>query len=164
MTTESDPELSAMSQTLHALSSLDQEAQMRVLSWVTSKLGLKDLSPAPDKLSPSRNGSFGGSVTDRKVREGTINSATIKLGADSCRTLLVAAAAYLSIYRGMESFTRKEWITCAREARMWKSDYSTQTSVNISRLLESEDIFEKSKDVFAISMEKLNELEAALAK
>jgi hypothetical protein len=164
MTIQSDPELSAMSQTLQALSPLDADSQTRILSWVIAKLGLKVSLPGGEERLGQRNTALEGDITDRKVREGTINNVTIKLGADSCRTLLVAAAAYLSIYRGMERFTREEWVACAREARMWKNDYAVQTSINVKRLLEAQFVFEKAKDVFAITLDKLKELEEELAK
>src|SRR5262249_3857819 len=133
MTIQEDPELVAMSQTLQALSPLDVDARTRVVSWAIDKLGLSIPSPRSGEAFGQRNATIGEGITEPKVREGTINNVTIKLGADSCRTLLIAAAAYLSIYRGMDSFSREEWIGCAKEARMWRSDYSVQTSINIKR-------------------------------
>jgi hypothetical protein len=164
MTTPNDPELSAMSQSYQAIAPLDADAQARVLAWLTGKLGLKTLLSPQQAASAQRNGHSQSDVTETRVREGTVSNVTIKLGADSCRTLLISAAAFLSIYRVKESFSRDEWLICAKEARMWKSDYSVQTSINIKRLLESQFIFEKGKDMFAISLDKLKELETKLAE
>ena len=98
------------------------------------------------------------------MREGTINTVASKLGVNSCRTLLVAAAAYLLLYKGKEKFSREELVSCAKEARVWKSDYSVQTSVNINRMCDAEELIEKSKDVYDLSQKKLAELEKKLSE
>jgi hypothetical protein len=66
------------------------------------------------------------------------------------------------LYKGKERFSRQELIACAREARGWKNDYVVQTSVNINRMLEAEELVEKSKDVFDVSQKKLAELKEKL--
>lgn len=162
MTTGDDPELAAMSQVLKALETLKgPEAQHRVLDWVVIRLGLSTdekrvLRPRAEEAKPP------GREEAPVAREGTIDSVVRKLGANSCRTLLVAAAAYLALYKGKEKFSREELVSSARGTRAWKSDYTTQTSVNITRMLDAEELVEKDKDVYNLSQKKLAELEQAL--
>jgi hypothetical protein len=160
--TADDPELAAMSQVLKALGALESpEAQHRVLDWVTIRLGLN--ADGKRAFPPKEEG---GKPARREeapvVREGTVDSVVRKLGANSCRTLLIAAAAYLALYKGKDKFSREELVSTAREARAWKSDYTTQTSVNITRMLDAEELVEKHKDVYDLSQKKLTELEQAL--
>jgi hypothetical protein len=164
MTTGDDPELAAMSQVLKALGALESpEPQRRVLDWVVIRLGLstgenRAFRPRTEETkSPDRE-------NRPATREGTINGVATKLGVSSCRTLLVAAAAYLSLYKGKEKFCREELVSCAREARAWKSDYTTQTSGNIARMCDAGELVEKSKDVYDLSQKKLAELERALSE
>jgi hypothetical protein len=163
MTTVEDPELAAMSQVLRALEALTPDAQHRVLDWVGIRLGLRtdgqrafrtreeEASPAPGEEAPA-------------LREGTINTVAAKLGVNSCRTLLVAAAAYLTLYKGKEKFSREKLVSCAKEARAWRSDYATQVSVNLTRMFDAGELVEKAKDVYDLSQNKLAELEKALGE
>lgn len=160
-----DPELAAMASVLKTLETLNNaEAQQRVLSWVTVRLGI---SIVPTRGGPAHAVEHVDSQTHDSgtpLREGTINTVVTKLGVNSCRTLLVAAAAYLVLYRGKEKFSRDELIACAKGARMWKSDYGVQTSVNINRMCDAGELIEKSKDLYDLSQKKLVELEAKLAE
>jgi hypothetical protein len=85
-----------------------------------------------------------------------------KLSAKSARDLFLAAAAHLSLYQGKDSFTRDELIACAKEARGWKSDYSNRIATSVTRMLEAGTLFERSKNVFSLSADKLAELDGAL--
>ncbi len=163
MTTGDDPELAAMSQVLKALETLKSpEAQHRVLDWVVIRLGLSTdekrvFRPRGEEAKPL------GPEEAPVAREGTVDSVARKLGVNSCRTLLVAAAAYLALYKGKERFSREELVSTAREARRaWKSDYTTQTSVNITRMLDADELVERDKDLYDLSQKKLAELEQAL--
>lgn len=160
------PELVAMAQVLKALEALsDTEAQQRVLNWVCSHLGLNDLTEV--KNTPSRpNSDSANMLSDSDVstlREGTINSVTSKIQVKSCRTLLLASAAYLTFYKGKEKFSREELVSCAKEARAWKSDYNVRTSLNLGRMSDAGELMEKSKGVYALSVKKQAELEQTLA-
>jgi hypothetical protein len=153
-----------MAGVLNILESLKNiEAQTRVVSWVAVRLGLNSaFASKTTKIEEPRL--MAPTDLETQLREGTVNTAVTKLGANSCRTLLVAAAAYLVLYRGKEKFTRDELISCAREARMWKSDYGVQTSVNVIRMCDAGELIEKSKDVFDLSQKKLAELEGKLSE
>lgn len=159
---QGDPELKAMSDVLEALSPLDRNAQLRVLGWVTGKL---DIALVNQVNSPKSTYDPGGGVENppRKLMPATVSTVAIKLGADSCRTLMLAAAAHLSLYQGKDAFTRAEWVACAKEARSWKNDYSSQLPTIIGRLLDSGAIFEKAKDLFSMDAATLGEYEAKLA-
>lgn len=158
---QGDPELKAMGEVLEALSPLDRSAQLRVLGWVTSKL---EISPVNQVQAARLNNDAGGDErTPRKLSPATISTVAIKLGADSCRTLMIAASVHLSLYQGKDAFTRAEWIACAKEARSWKNDYSTQLPTIIGRLLGSGAIFEKAKDQFSMDAATLSEYEAKIA-
>lgn len=164
-TAHEDPELAAMAQVLKTLQTLNNmDAQQRVVNWAIVRLGL-NMSPLSKKEARTieeEETHVGGKEVP--VREGTINTVVNKLGVNSCRTLLVAAAAYLVLYQGKEKFTREELVSCAKAARLWKSDYGVQTSVNIVRMCDSDELIEKSKDVYDLAPKKLAELEAKLAE
>jgi hypothetical protein len=160
MTAQEDPELTAMSLVLKAVEGLDSpEAQQRVLSWVGIRLGLNVGAPGPKGSQEGK--APAGDV--RPPREGTVSTVATKLGVSSCRTLLLAAAAYLVLYRGKEKFSREELVSCAKDARAWRSDYVTQTSVNINRMCDAGELIEKSKDVYDLAPKKLAELEPKLS-
>lgn len=152
-----------MSQVLKVLEDLgDAEAQHRVVDWVIVRLGL-NLSLRGKKTSRGNENEDGTSTPDRpSSREGTVNTVANKLGANSCRTLLLAAAAYLTLYQGKEEFTRADLVSCAKGARLWKARYGTQTSININRMCDADELIEKRKDVFDISQKKMTELEQKL--
>jgi hypothetical protein len=76
---------------------------------------------------------------------------------------MISAAVHLSLYQGKDSFTRTEWVACARDARSWRADYNTQVPTIVSRLLSAGAIFEKSKDVFGVETAFLAEQEQKLA-
>ncbi|MFY9639545.1 MAG: hypothetical protein WCD20_20465 [Rhodomicrobium sp.] len=153
-----DAELAAMARVLEALKPLNPEEKGRVVTWVQGKFGV-NVGRSPDAL-PRLNQE----TASQAPREGTVNQVTNELGAKSCRDLLLAAAAFLSFYQGKEKFTRDEWLSCAKDARAWKSDYAKQVYVNVDRMQKSGQINEKAKDVFSLSQSALSELEAKLAK
>lgn len=160
-----EPELAAMHSVLRTLQELsDPEAQHRVIDWVAVKLGL---NLAPKKVSPSRpevTAEVASTEHGTPLREGTINTVVTKLGANSCRTLLIASAGYLSLFRGKEKFSRDELIAVAKDARLWRQDYVPQLSLNITRMCEAEELVEKAKDVYDIAPKKLAEIEKKLAE
>ncbi|MFM9850566.1 MAG: hypothetical protein ACKVP3_25975 [Hyphomicrobiaceae bacterium] len=151
---DADSELEAMSFVLAKLSALnDAEMQARVLKWVTARLGLGETR---GPRTP------GGAPPSESVREGTITTVAARLSVKSCRDLLVAAAAHLSLYQGKERFSRSDWVACAREAKQWKVDYSVQTATAIGRLLNGGFVNETAKDVFSVPDHELKNIEARL--
>lgn len=155
MTPNADPELSAMSSVLSALEPLDQEAKARVISWVSSKLDIAQ-TYADRREGHAYSEKMQESLGQR--REGTINTVCAKLGARSCREVLVAAAAHLALYEGRERFSRAEWIGRAKEAKNWKNEFSAQMSTGISRLLNNGFVNETAKDQFALTDDQIRDL------
>lgn len=157
-----DPEILAMSGVIKALTPLgsDTDAKKRVLTWAFEKLGFEPLQQKPNNPmgSPER------AKSDGSKREGTFNTVTSALGANSARKIIEAAAVYLTLYQGKDVFSREELIACAKEAKYWKAEYSNQMAVAISRMEEGKFLFEKSKNVYCIEPEALAEMEARLAK
>ena len=148
-----------MSSILKIMHSLEgDDAKRRVVDWVMVKLGLTAVSTKKVQLHSAAAENDRDSGVEPILREGTVNTVVAKLGAKTCRTLLVAAAAYITLYQGKEKFTRDELLSCARSARLWKADYSTQVSININRMCESDELIEKGKDVYDLSQSKLSEL------
>ncbi len=158
-----DPELSAMSEVLKVLENLgDIQAQHRVIDWVIERLGLK-ISPLSGRSARENERNTEGRGDPESItREGTVNTVAKKLDAGSCRTLLLSAAAYLVLFRGKEEFTRSELVACAKGARLWKASYGNQTSLNINRMCDADELIEKRKDVFDLSQRKMAELEQKL--
>lgn len=160
-----EPELAAMHSVFRTLQELnDPEAQHRVIDWVAVKLGLNMASKKVPPVRPEVVPEVGSTEQNAPLREGTINTVVMKLGANSCRTLLNASAAYLALFRGKEKFSREELISVAKEARLWKQDYVPQLSLNIARMCEAEELIEKAKDVYDIAPKKLAEIEKKLAE
>jgi hypothetical protein len=152
-----EAQLSAMRTVMEALEPLDETGRETVLSWASSQLGVQraapSLSPGSPSVGPSRFG-----------REGTVSMVAQKLGVKSARELLLAAATHLTLYQGKDSFTKDELVACAKEARAWKANYSSQIAVNIGRMSEADVLFEKARDVFSLSDTALNNLEERLSR
>lgn len=157
-----DPELMAMNGIMKAMTLLgdDSAAQKRVLSWASEKLGLEISAPKPAERSQDSTAK----QTESNRREGTFNTVAHALSANSARKLMEAAAIYLTLYQGKETFTREELYACSREARYWKADYASHTSVNVKRMEEAGFLFEKAKNVYSVSPGSLTEMEVRLAK
>lgn len=162
MATEKDYalELQAMGTIMEALEPLNHEARVSVLKWVSDKLGLEaaittsgDLSAEPEQVGARSSGA---------QRAGTINTVASKLAADSCRTVLIAAAVHLTLYQEKESFSRAELVTLAKSAKVWKADYINQTSTMIGRLADAGILVEKSKDTYFLSDAAVGEYRATL--
>jgi hypothetical protein len=157
--TNYESQLEAMRNVMKALKPLSKDAQGAVLDWVNNQLGRSHGGRKfNDDGDATRNEA--GSVAKRP---GTVNSVAQKISANSCRTILAAAAAHLSIYEGRESFSREELISRAKEARGWKAVYTNQMATAINRMLDSAELFEKSKDVFSLSDAFMKTLEEKLA-
>lgn len=151
-----EAQLEAMRAVMLALKPLDENGRKAVLDWVDGQLGRRKLEIGPQIKEGLA--SLGG-----QKREGTVSVVAQRIGAKSARDLLLAAAAHLMLFQAKESFTRDELIACAKEARSWKADYSSQMAVNIKRMLDAGTLFEKSKDVFSLSESAENEMQGKLA-
>ena len=156
-----DPEIDAMGKVVSALDPLSPETRKRIWEWVADRYGLHG-QPESIPLATAASGRPSQS-TDNKP-EGTINTVSIRLGAESCRDLLIASAAYLMVFQGKDRFTRSELLATAKEAQAWKSDHGSQVSINLRRMQDAQELFEKAKDVFALSPKKLKELEAKIVE
>lgn len=148
-------ELQAMASIMDALAPLDRDAQVSVLQWVLDKLQLPLLpSGGGERATPVKEpeGESGsGRSQSTQMRPGTINTVASRLGADSCRTVIISAALHLTLFQGKDSFSRSELVGLARTAKVWKSDYTNQTSTTISRLADAGVLVEKGKDTYFLS-------------
>lgn len=160
-------ELQAMGVIMEALSPLERQSQESVLRWVLEKLGfgsgelVKDQSGSEER----REDNNGATVRDSggQAKAGTINTVANKIGADSCRTVLIAAAIHLTLFQGRDSFSRSELVSHARSAKVWKSEYTNQTSTMIGRLADAGVLVEKAKDIYSMPDSAVAEYEPALA-
>lgn len=158
-------QLEAMSKIMQALEQLDQADRNSVLDWVDAQIGRsRSGHKSGDEAGGNQNVSRDESGNARAGRPGTVSTVAQKLGANSCRTVLVAAAAHLTLYQGQDTFTREELIATAKQARGWKVEYSNQMATSIIRLQEAGTLFEKAKDVFSLSDQAMSELETKLAQ
>lgn len=157
-------ELQAMGVIMEALASLDRPSQESVLKWVLDKLALEAL-PATEPHAEAINEHSLGAIREfqKQARPGNINTVATKIGADSCRTILIAAALHLTLYQAKDSFSRAELVGLARSARIWKSDYTNQTSTMIGRLADAGVLVEKGKDMYFLSDETVAQYSAALS-
>jgi hypothetical protein len=152
---QNDPELVAMSKALEALSPLESDARTRVINWIANKLDI-----TPSAISANARQVESTSAT----REGTINTVAVRMGVKSCRELMVAAAVHLTLYQGKDRFSRADWVGCAKEAKQWKTDYTVQTSTQISRLLSSGFVNETAKDIYVVPDEQIKRHSEVLAQ
>jgi hypothetical protein len=161
-----EAQLEAMRAVMQALKPLDEDAREAVLTWVDGQVGRRrPPAPAP-ALAPAPAAGLGGAASlpqHGARREGTVNTVAQKIGVKSARELLLAAATFLMLFQGRESFTKDELIACAKEARAWKAVYSNQMANNIKRMLDAGTLFEKAKDIFSLSEAMEAEMQAKLA-
>lgn len=153
-----EDQLTAMRVVMEAVGKLDEKSRESVLNWVDQQFGRR--SSSASRSSQSQIDQPSSSIGQR--REGTVNVVAQKLNAQSARELFLAAAAHLTLYQGKDSFSRDELIGCAKEARGWKADYSNRMATSITRMLDAGTLFEKSKNLFCLSAEKIAELEGTL--
>jgi hypothetical protein len=147
-------ELHAMGFVMETLSKLDRDAQQRVIQWVTKRLDIKFVEPAhhaPGRDPASVASGDSASSASVKARAGNINTVVSKIGANSSRTILIAAALHLTLYQGRDSFSRSELVALAKSAKIWKSDYNNQTSTQLGRLADSGTLVEKSTGIFYLA-------------
>jgi hypothetical protein len=156
-------QLDAMRKVMEAIGPLKKDAQIAVLDWVDTQLGRSRSGTKSGPEPSGRQAPNGKDPAPLERRPGTVSTVAQKLGANSARLVLLAAAAHLSIYQGKDSFTRGELVACAKEARGWKVEYSNQMAMNITRMLDAGVLFEKSRDVFSLSDATLKEMESKLA-
>jgi hypothetical protein len=146
-----EKQLTAMRSVMEALAPLDQAAKQSVFMWIAGQLGISPSQSVANKAG-----------TQTAKRDGTVSVVAQRIGAKSARDLLTAAAAHLTLYQGKDSFTKDELVGCAKDARNWKSAYSNQMAFNIKRMLDSGELFEKSKNVFSLSDAVVAKLEENL--
>ena len=157
-------ELQAMGAIMEALANLDRDSQVSVLKWVLQKLDLVLGDVGRESRNTDIREEVNGSAKDAvgQVRPGNINTVATKIGADSCRTVLIAAALHLTLFQNRDSFTRSELVALARTAKVWKSDYTNQTSTMIGRLADAGVLVEKSKDNYFLPDTTLGEYQPML--
>ncbi len=84
-----------------------------------------------------------------------MNTYVAKLGADSCRKILLAAAYNLTLADGKDSFSKEDLFSKAREAREWKVDYTNQQALNVGRMVKFSQLIEKSGGVYCVPGKEL---------
>jgi hypothetical protein len=155
-----EAQLVAMRTVMEALGPLDEGARESVLVWVTTQLGIKQLGIQKNENASKQ---IETPQAHNGTRQGTVSVVAQKLGAQSARDLLVAAATHLTAYQGKDSFTRDELVACAKDARNWKANYSNQIAINIKRMSDAGVLFEKARDVYSLSEATLKDVEERLA-
>lgn len=142
------------SQIVDLLTPFDAVEQQRIVSAAMTLLGNGDPMPTREKQT--------GEKPKTHKREGTINVVASKMGSDSCRKLLIAAAVHLSLFQGKEKWTRDEWTRCASSARDWKNNFSSSVARDIDRLVKAGIVIENSANVFSLSTGALADAETKL--
>jgi hypothetical protein len=153
-----DKQLGAMKTVMEALAPLEEADRKAVWGWVSAQLGMANIPTV--NAGPTNAGS---SPHASATRQGTVSVVSQKLGVNSARELLLAAAAHLALYQGKDAFTKDELVVCAKEARSWKSTYTNQMASNIKRMSDAGTLFEKARDVFSLSDEALADVEGRLS-
>lgn len=127
-------------------------------------LDMMESFPTPTIVAPTPTvSSFGSAPVGPAVREGTINTAIARLGGDTCKAVLEAAAAHLALFQGRERFNDEEWEETARAANSWKVKWSKEKAKIKNRLIASGFVIENSAGVYSLSSSARGEMEAKLA-
>lgn len=136
---------------------------------------LKQELPALLKTAMELHKAAGVSGT-RKVDEGfggtqkaavpnlTTGTIAARLKAKSGPTLLIAAAAHLTLVAKKATFSRQELLTEMQGATAYyKKSYSNNLTKHLSSVVDKEQLQETAKNAYALSADTRTELEAALA-
>jgi hypothetical protein len=92
----------------------------------------------------------------------SINSFAAKLTADSCRDLLKICAAYLTIAKGQERFSRDELLATAKSSSRWKKTYTNQVAGNIQRMISQSELTENATGVYTLPDQIIEQVRAQL--
>lgn len=121
------------------------------------------------KAAGSASGGKGGNGTDGgkgKVTVPTLTTGTIaaRLEAKSGPTLLMAAAAHLTLVARKATFSRQELLTEMQSATSYyKKSYSNNLSKYLRGAVTEGKLQESAKNAYALSADTKNELESQLA-
>ena len=125
---------------------------------------VKKGAPISPAAPAAGSGADGKEAKSGSVREGTINTATAKLGGNTCRDVFVAAAAHLGLFQGKERFTDEEWEETAKESNLWRTKWASEKAKTKKRLIGSVFVIENAAGVYSLSPQARGELEAKLAQ
>lgn len=92
-----------------------------------------------------------------------INSVVAKLGGGSARELLRSAAVHLSLVDGLETFSREALIKRAHSARDWQAGYTSNQARDLKRMVDQDDLLEKTGGSYSLPTKALDEARRALA-
>lgn len=123
---------------------------------------LKQFSGAKLATISPASSSFIENDADGATLDVGINSVVAKLGGSSAREILRAAAVHLCLVDGLESFTRSALMARAHEARDWQAGYNTNQSRDLSRMVDQDELVEKTGGQYALPSKALAEARRAL--
>ena len=92
--------------------------------------------------------------------DASIDMFVSRLGGDSCRALLKAAAAHLTLVDGQAVFGRQLWFERAQEAHEWRADYSSNRARDVRRMISSKEMIEKQGGMYALTPRVAAEIRA----
>ena len=111
------------------------------------------LAPAAEETLPPASGV--------SLSTSTIAS---RLTSETGPDLTIAAAAHLTLVKGLSSFTRQQLLGEMRSATAYyETSYWTNLTSYLGRLVESGHLVQSAKDTYALSADKKQELESTLA-
>lgn len=103
-------------------------------------------------------------VAESQKIELHLNTIADRLGVKNASDLAVAAAAYLQIVEGEESFSRREWLKAMQSGtNFYNQNMSSNFSKTVGRLTGSK-VNQLSNDKFALKSNVLSELRGKLAE
>lgn len=124
---------------------------------------IKGTGPIPPDESDEKGDTKGRTRKTEKIT-GTTNTVASKLGCKSGPTLIIAAAARLTLVLGKSSFKRKELIKEMKDASTYyKKSYESNLTQNLSSLVKSNKLNESAKDTYSLSAKTRGELEKKLS-
>lgn len=94
----------------------------------------------------------------------SVRTVATRLAADNGSELVLAAAASLSIFKGMDSFSRQQLHDEMKEASgFYKVTYGSNLSSYIDTLIKNRSLLELGKDSYALSVATRQSIEQRLA-
>jgi hypothetical protein len=90
--------------------------------------------------------------------DASIDMFVSRLGGDSSRAILKAAAAHLTLAEGHTVFTRDAWFERAQQAHEWRAEFSKYRTRDIRRMVSAKEIIEKQGGMYALTPRLINEL------
>lgn len=92
-----------------------------------------------------------------------MNTYVAKFKADTARKIMQVAGYSLCLKDGKDLFTKSELYSRVREAKDWRADYANQQANNLSRMVSSGELTERSGGTYSVPDKLLEQARGVLS-